>query len=73
MSAQPKSNDDAEAGAQLASTASALVRHASENCTLSALQLASVFRIAAATCDELHQINERAEVAVRMRGMFPKR
>jgi hypothetical protein len=64
---QPAQKDP---GALLADNASLMVQLAGDNFEMSALQMAAVIRIAAATCDEIHAINEKAEVAARVRGMF---
>ncbi len=48
-----------------------LLKFSQEIGGLSMMELAAVFRIAAATCDEVHAITEKAQMAIKIRGWVP--
>ena len=45
-----------------------LLKFSQEIGGLSMMELAAVFRIAAATCDEFHAITEKAQMAIKIRN-----
>ena len=48
-----------------------LLKFSQEIGGLSMMELAAVFRIAAATCDEFHAITEKAQIAIKFRSWYP--
>lgn len=55
----------------LAIRAAGFVKQAQEQTDLSLMEIAAMFRIAAAVCDECNAVHERALLASKMRGWAP--
>jgi len=56
---------------ELAQQAAAVIKSAQEQTSLSLMELAVVFRIAATVCDESNSMYERAQMASKLRGWNP--
>lgn len=56
---------------ELAQQAAAVIKSAQEQTSLSLMELAVVFSIAAKVCDESNSMYERAQMASKLRGWNP--
>lgn len=55
----------------MAIAAASMIKRAQEDTSMSLLELAAAFRVAAATCEQTNQMNENAVMQAKIRGWRP--